>query len=254
MKKTALITGATAGFGEACARLFAGNDYKVILTGRREENLARLKNELENKTDVLTITMDVRIKDKVFSQIENIPEEFSKIDVLVNNAGLALGLEPAHEANIEDWDQMVDTNIKGLMYLTRAILPGMVKRDKGHIVNIGSIAGSYPYPGGNAYGASKAFVKQFSRNLRSDLIGTRINVTNIEPGIADTEFSKVRFHGNKEKADNVYKNTLPLVAQDIAETIFWSVSRPNHVNINSIEIMPTCQAWGPFTINRTNKG
>ncbi|MCP3898873.1 MAG: SDR family NAD(P)-dependent oxidoreductase, partial [Desulfobacteraceae bacterium] len=242
------------GFGEACARLFAVNGYKIIITGRREKNLNKLENELKNKTDVLSITMDVRIKDKVFSQIENIPEKFSEIDVLVNNAGLALGLEPAYEADIGDWDQMVDTNIKGLMYLSRAILPGMVKRQKGHIVNIGSIAGTYPYPGGNTYGASKAFVKQFSRNLRSDLLGTGINVTNIEPGIADTEFSKVRFHGDQEKADSVYTNTLPLVAQDIAETVFWSVSRPSHVNINSIEVMPTCQACGPLAIHRENKG
>ena len=246
MNKTALITGATAGFGEATAKLFAANGYKVIITGRREENLEKLKNELENKTDVLTITMDVRLKDKVFSQIESIPEKFSNIDVLVNNAGLALGLEPAHKTDIEDWDQMVDTNIKGLMYISRAILPRMVTRGKGHIVNIGSIAGTYPYPGGNVYGASKAFVKQFSRNLRSDLLGTGVNVTNIEPGLANTEFSKVRFHGDKIKADNIYKDMLPLVAKDIAETVLWSVMRPAHVNINSIEIMPTCQAWGPF--------
>jgi 3-hydroxy acid dehydrogenase/malonic semialdehyde reductase len=250
MNKTAMITGATAGFGEACARLFAANGYKVIITGRRKENLEKLKKELETKTNVLAITMDVRIKDKIFSQVENIPEEFSNIDVLVNNAGLALGLEPAHKADIQDWDQMVDTNIKGLMYVTRAILPGMVKKGKGHVVNIGSIAGSYPYPGGNTYGGTKAFVKQFSRNLRSDLAGTGINVTNIEPGLAHTEFSQVRFHGDKEKADSIYKDTLPLVAEDIAQTVFWSVSRPAHVNINSIEIMPTCQSWGPFTITK----
>ena len=251
MTKTALITGATAGFGEATAKLFANNGYKVIITGRREEKLEKLKNELNNKTDILTIIMDVRLKDKVFSLIENIPEEFSEIDVLVNNAGLALGLAPAQEADIEDWEQMVDTNIKGLMYLTRAILPGMVKRGKGHIVNIGSVAGTYPYPGGNTYGASKAFVKQFSRNLRSDLLGTGINVTNIEPGLAYTEFSEVRLHGDKIKADNVYKGTLPLVADDIAETVLWSVMRPAHVNINSIEIMPTCQAWGPPAFHKS---
>ncbi|MCK5311983.1 MAG: SDR family oxidoreductase [Desulfobacteraceae bacterium] len=245
MTKTALITGATAGFGKATARLFADSGYKIIITGRRKENLERLKTELDSTTDVLTMTMDVRHKDKVFSLIENIPEEFSKIDVLVNNAGLALGLAPAQEADIEDWEQMVDTNIKGLLYLTRAILPGMVKRGKGHIVNIGSVAGTYPYPGGNTYGASKAFVKQFSRNLRSDLLGTGINVTNIEPGLAHTEFSEVRLHGDKKKADNLYKGTLPLVADDIAETVLWSVLRPSHVNINSIEIMPVCQAWGP---------
>jgi NADP-dependent 3-hydroxy acid dehydrogenase YdfG len=250
MTQTALITGATAGFGEATARLLAANGYKIIITGRREKKLERLKTELDSKTDVLTMTMDVRLGDKVFSQIENIPEEFSNIDVLVNNAGLALGLGPAQEAEIEDWDQMVDTNIKGLMYVTRAILPGMVERKKGHIVNIGSIAGSYPYPGGNIYGASKAFVKQFSRNIKSDLLGTGVNVTNIEPGLSHTEFSEVRFHGDKAKADSIYKGTLPLVAVDIAEAVLWSVMRPAHVNISSIEIMPTCQAWGPHTFDK----
>lgn len=252
MTKTALITGATAGFGEACARLFAANGYKIIITGRREKKLERLKTELDSKTAVLIMKMDVRNKNKVFSLIENIPEKFNKIDILVNNAGLALGLEPAQNADLEDWEQMVDTNIKGLMYMTRAILPGMVKRKKGHIVNIGSIAGTYPYPGGNTYGGTKAFVKQFSRNLRSDLLGTGINVTNIEPGLAHTEFSQVRFHGDKTKADNVYKGMSPLVAEDIAETVLWSVMRPTHVNINSIEIMPTCQAWGPFAFDKTD--
>ncbi len=250
MDKTILITGATAGFGKACARLFADNGYQIIITGRRKEKLRKLQKELEKKTSILAISMDVRLRDKLFEQIKKIPKNFCSIDVLVNNAGLALGLEPAHRTDIRDWDQMVDTNIKGLMYMTRAVLPGMVKRDRGHIVNIGSIAGTYPYPGSNVYGASKAFVKQFSRNLRSDLLGTSVNVTNIEPGIANTEFSLVRFHGSREKADNVYKNTLPLTAEDIAETVFWAVSRPARININSIEIMPACQAWGPLAISR----
>ncbi|MFO7752379.1 MAG: SDR family NAD(P)-dependent oxidoreductase, partial [Desulfobacteraceae bacterium] len=172
------------------------------------------------------------------------------VDVLVNNAGLALGLEPAHRADLSDWEEMVDTNIKGLMYCTRALLPSMAKKGSGHIVNIGSIAGTYPYPGGNAYGASKAFVKQFSRNLRADLAGTGIKVTNIEPGLAETEFSIVRFKGDRDKAAKVYENTEPLVAEDIAQTVFWVVSTPSRVNINSVEIMPVCQAWGPLSVTR----
>ncbi len=250
MDKTALITGATAGFGKACAKLFAANGYKLIITGRREKKLENLKNKLSNTVDVLAITMDVQLKDKVFAQIKNIPENFQNIDVLVNNAGLALGLEPAQTADLDDWEQMINTNIKGLVYLTKAVLPIMVKREKGHIVNIGSIAGTYPYPGGNTYGGTKAFVKQFSRNLRCDLLGTGINVTNIEPGLAHTEFSEVRFHGDKKKADNVYKGMEPILAKDIAETVLWSVMRPCHININSIEIMPTCQAWGPFAFDK----
>ncbi len=250
MKKTALITGATAGFGEATARLLAKKGYKLIITGRRVDKLEKLKTELKSKTDVLSIKMDVQLKDEVFSIIENLPEKFNKIDVLVNNAGLALGLEPAHKADIKDWEKMVDTNIKGVIYLTRAVLPLMVKQKKGHIINIGSVAGTYPYLGGNTYGASKAFIKQFSMNLRSDIAGYGINVTNIEPGLAQTEFSEVRFHGDKEKADNVYKNSSPLVAQDIAEAVYWSISRPDRVNINSIEIMPTSQAWAPLAITK----
>lgn len=179
-----------------------------------------------------------------------IPEEYSKIDILVNNAGLALGLEPAHQADLTDWNRMVDTNIKGLYLMTRKILPGMVERKSGHIINIGSIAGNYAYPGGNAYGATKAFVKQFSRNLRADLLGTQVRVTNIEPGLAETEFSLVRFHGDKDKADNVYKGANPLTAEDIAESVLWAAEQPQHVNINSIELMPTSQAWAALAIDK----
>ncbi len=251
MDKTALITGATAGFGKACAKLFALDGYKLILTGRREKILEKLKDELKSKTDILTLKMDVRVKDKVFAQIKNLPNKFKDIDVLVNNAGLALGLDPAHKADIKDWEQMIDTNINGLIYLTRAVLPGMVKRKRGHIVNIGSISGTYPYLGCNTYGATKAFVRQFSRNLRCDLPGTGINVTNIEPGLARTEFSQVRFHGDKKKAAMVYEEIMPLMPDDIAETILWSVSRPAHVNINNIEIMPACQVAGPPVIHKS---
>jgi NADP-dependent 3-hydroxy acid dehydrogenase YdfG len=192
------------------------------------------------------IPLDVRDREQVF-------EEFGSqtdIDVLLNNAGLALGLEPAWEVNIDDWETMVDTNIKGLMYCTRALLPQMVKRDSGHIINIGSTAGSWPYPGGNVYGGTKAFVQQFSRNLRADLIGSKVRVTNLAPGMAESEFSKVRFKGDDEQAEKVYQGAEALRPVDIAETVFWVVNRPAHVNINAIEMMPVDQAWGPFSIHR----
>jgi len=182
-----------------------------------------------------------------------LPNEFRKIDALINSAGLALGMQPAQGADLEDWEAMVDTNIKGLIYTTKAILPDMVERGQGHIINLGSVAGNWPYPGGNVYGGTKAFVRQFSLNLRADLHGTGVRVTNIEPGLAETEFSVVRFHGDKEKADSVYAGMTPLTAADIAETIYWTVSRPPHVNINTIEIMPVAQSWGPFPIHREGK-
>jgi NADP-dependent 3-hydroxy acid dehydrogenase YdfG len=229
-EKTVLITGASAGFGEACARIFAAEGARLILTARRSERLTALRDELKD--------------------IESLPEGFREIDVLVNNAGLALGLEPAHQVDMEDWEIMVDTNIKGLMYCTRAILPGMVERNQGHIVNISSTAGSWPYPGGNAYGGTKAFVTQFSRNLRADLAGKKVRVTCIQPGMAETEFSNVRFKGDDDKADQFYQNTDPLTAVDIAETVAWVVDRPAHVNINSLEIMPVSQSWGAMAIHR----
>jgi NADP-dependent 3-hydroxy acid dehydrogenase YdfG len=249
MGKTILITGASAGFGEACARRFAGQGNKLILSARRTDRLEDLKAELKD-TECHVITLDVRDRNSVQIVLSNLPDSFQEIDVLVNNAGLALGLEPAHEADLDNWDTMVDTNIKGLMYCTRQILPGMVERQQGHIVNIGSVAGSTPYPGGNAYGATKAFVKQFSNNLRADLIGSPIRVTNIEPGLAETEFSLVRFKWNKARASEIYKGTQPLTADDIAETVYWVTSLPPHVNVNRLEVMPVCQAWAPFIIHR----
>ena len=248
MAKTIFITGATSGFGEACARLFAQNGYKLILTGRRSDRLEKLRRDLAADTHI--ITQDVRDKEAVQNDIANLPEGFKDIDVLVNNAGLALGLGPAHEADLDQWETMVDTNIKGLMYCTRYILPGMVESNQGHIINIGSIAGNWPYPGGNVYGATKAFVKQFSHNLRTDLLGTKIRVTNIEPGLAETEFSVVRFNGDEEKAAKFYEGTEPLTAEDIADIVFWVTTQPAHVNINRIEVMPVCQSCGPFAINR----
>jgi NADP-dependent 3-hydroxy acid dehydrogenase YdfG len=248
--KTVFITGASAGFGEACSRAFAAEGNRVILTARREENLKEIRDKLVGAAGVHIVQLDVRDRDAVESVVASLPAEFRDIDVLVNNAGLALGLEPAHQVAIEDWEVMVDTNIKGLMYCTRTILPGMVARNCGHIVNISSTAASWPYPGGNVYGGTKAFVSQFSRNLRADLLGTRVRVSCIQPGMAETEFSKVRFKGDDSKADQVYAGTEPLTADDIAETVTWVVNRPAHVNINSIEVMSIDQAWGPFAIHR----
>jgi NADP-dependent 3-hydroxy acid dehydrogenase YdfG len=249
--KTIFITGASAGFGEACARIFAAQGARLILTARRKEKLAALSDELATSAaGIHVIPLDVRDRAAVESAVASLPEAFQDIDVLVNNAGLALGLEPSHQVDIEDWEVMVDTNIKGLMYCTRAILPGMVERNRGHVVNISSTAGAWPYPGGNVYGGTKAFVTQFSRNLRADLLGKKVRVTCIQPGMAETEFSNVRFKGNDNQADKVYAGTEPLTAVDIAETVAWVVNRPAHVNINSLEVMPVDQAWGPFSIHR----
>ena len=250
MDKTVLITGASSGFGASCARAFAALGWKLVLTARRSAALEQLQMELAPLTAVHTITLDVRDRNAVAAAFSSLPGQFCEVDLLVNNAGLALGLEPAHKASLDDWDTMVDTNIKGLMYCTRAILPGMVARNRGHVVNIGSIAGSWPYPGGNVYGASKAFVQQFSRNLRADLLGTQVRVTNIEPGMAETEFSKIRFQGDEEKAHRVYAGTEPLLPQDIADIIVWVSTVPGRVNINSVEVMSVCQSWGPLAVHR----
>ncbi|AOE48926.1 malonic semialdehyde reductase [Kangiella sediminilitoris] len=248
-----MVTGASSGFGLETARRFAGKGYKVIVAARRKERLDELKQSLEQEFGegkIHVLELDVTSEEQVDRIFRELPEEFSQVDILVNNAGLALGLEPAQEANLEDWHRMVDTNIKGLYLMTRKILPGMVERKSGHIINIGSIAGNYAYPGGNAYGATKAFVKQFTRNLRADLLGTQIRVTNIEPGLAETEFSLVRFGGDQEKAENVYKGTNPLTAEDVAEAVVWAADQPQHVNINSIELMPTSQAWAALAVDK----
>ncbi|BCR06142.1 NAD(P)-dependent oxidoreductase [Desulfuromonas versatilis] len=249
-KKTVFITGASAGFGAACARAFAGQGHKLVLAARREEALRELAAELGKKCQVHTLRLDVRDRRAVQAAVQGLPEDFSEVDVLINNAGLALGLEPAHQVNLDDWEVMVDTNIKGLMYCTRLLLPGMVERNRGHIVNIGSTAGSWPYPGGNAYGATKAFVEQFSRNLRTDLLGKRVRVSCIAPGMAETEFSKVRFKGDEQKAAGVYADTEPLSAEDLAGIILWVTSLPPHVNINTLEVMSVFQSWGPLAVHR----
>lgn len=247
--RTALITGATAGFGAAIAKRLAGMGAKIVATGRREERLNALRKDLGDS--VLPLVLDVRDRDGVEEKIENLPSEFSDIDILVNNAGLALGLEGAQDANLDDWEQMIDTNIKGLTYMTRAVLPGMVARGRGHVVNIGSVAASYPYPGGNVYGGTKAFVNQFSLNMRADLLGTPVRVTCIEPGLSETEFSEVRFKGDKEKASAIYAGAQPMSGDTIADVVAYVTTLPDHVNVNVIELMPVCQAFSPFTIHRT---
>jgi 3-hydroxy acid dehydrogenase/malonic semialdehyde reductase len=254
MPKIAFITGATSGFGAACARRFAARGWNLIVCGRRQERLEQLRAELAATAPVYAFPLDVRDEAAVNAAVATLPAEFAEVDLLVNNAGLALGLEPAHRCAMRDWHDMIDTNIKGLLYCTRAILPGMVERDRGHIVNIGSVAGNYPYPGGNVYGGTKAFVKQFSLNLRADLLGTRVRVTNVEPGMADSEFSLVRFNGDDGKANQVYQGTQPLTPEDVADVVFWAATRPEHVNINRVEVMPVCQAFSPFAISRERDG
>ena len=250
MPKTAFITGATSGFGAACARRFAENGWRLILCGRRLDRLDTLRDQLAAMVPVHAFPLDVRDETAVNTAVAALSDGFGAVDLLINNAGLALGLEPAHRCDMQDWQTMIDTNIKGLLYCTRALLPGMVERNRGHIVNIGSVAGNYPYPGGNVYGGTKAFVKQFSRNLRADLLGTRVRVTNVEPGMAESEFSLVRFKGDDGKAAQVYQNVQPLQPEDVADTVFWAATRPEHVNINSVELMPVCQAFAPFAISR----
>ncbi|WP_424810874.1 SDR family NAD(P)-dependent oxidoreductase [Roseococcus sp. YIM B11640] len=244
-----LVTGATAGFGRAIAACFAKEGARVIAAGRREARLLQLREAL-GADRVLPMVLDVRDRAAVESAINSLPEEWKAIDVCVNNAGLALGLSSAQEANLDDWDRMVDTNIKGLTYVTRAVLPGMVARDRGHIINIGSTAGEFPYPGGNVYGASKAFVRQFSLNLRADLFGTRVRVTEIEPGlVGGTEFSNVRF-GDDAKAANVYAGADPLTPDDVAEAVRWVAMLPPRVNINILQMMPVGQSFGPLKVHK----
>lgn len=246
--KTILITGASAGIGKATAELLSAEGHRLILTGRRAGKLAELAASLE--CDVHLLSFDVRDREASLAAIRSLPEAWREIDVLVNNAGLALGLEAFDEANYDDWQVMVDTNLMGVLSMTREILPGMRARGRGHIINLSSIAGSYHYPGAHVYGASKAFLTYLSLALRSDLLGSPIRVTSIEPGMVDTEFSMVRFKGDQERAAKVYAGAEPLHAEDIAETIRWSIAQPAHVNINRIELMATCQAPGGPKVHR----
>lgn len=246
---TVFITGASSGIGEACARKFIAAGSHVLLAARRHGRLEALRRELGERSYVLQL--DVRDRAAVFAAIEALPAPFSAVDVLINNAGLALGLNSIEAIDLDDAETMIDTNLKGMVTCTRALLPGMIARGQGHIINIGSVAGTYPYPGGNVYAGTKAFVHQFSMALRADLLGKQIRVTSIEPGMVETEFSQVRFKGDDDRAALVYKGTEALTGEDIAEAIYWCTSLPQRININSLEIMPQNQAFGPFAVRRT---
>lgn len=249
---TIFISGASAGFGAAIARRFAQDGRRLVVTGRRKDRLDALAAELKVPCHVLVF--DIRDRAATEAAVAGLPAEFASVEVLVNNAGLALGLEPAHKASLDDWERMVDTNVKGLMVLTRAVLPGMVARNKGHVINIGSIAGEWPYPGGNVYGGSKAFVRQFSLNLRADLHTTAVRVTCIEPGLCGgTEFSNVRFHGDDARAAKVYDNADALTAEDIAESVHWCATLPARVNVNTLSLTPVCQGFAGQSIHRAPK-
>jgi len=244
-----LITGASAGFGAEMARTFVSHGHRVILAARRTDRIAELATELGDAA--LPVTLDVTSRASIEAALAGLPADWKGIDVLINNAGLALNTVPAHEVPLEDWETMIATNCQGLVTMTRLVLPDMVARGSGLVINIGSTAGHYPYPGGNVYGATKAFVEQFTLNLRADLVGTGVRATNLAPGLSGgTEFSNVRFKGDDSAAARVYEGTTPLSAKDIADTAYWIATLPPHVNVNSIELMPTCQGFSPFTIKR----
>ena len=248
MNKIVLITGATSGIGLACARKFAENGDKLILTGRNEHRLAELKKELD--TEVITLAFDVRDREKAKKYLNELPEQWQDIDVLVNNAGLALGLEPEYEGNLDDWETMIDTNIKGLLTMTRLIVPGMVKRNSGHIINIGSVAGDAAYAGGNVYCATKAAVKALSDGLRIDVADTAIRVTNLKPGLVETNFSNIRFRGDHERAAKLYQGIKPLTGDDIADVAVYAANAPAHVQIAEVLILATHQASGSVIVRK----
>ena len=254
MRKIVLITGATSGIGEACARKFAQGGYDVIITGRRAQLLANLKKELEAEgVRVLALAVDVQNRNAATAAINSLPLEWQQIDVLINNAGLALGLEPEYEGSFEDWDTMIDTNIKGLLTMTHLVVPRMVKRDSGHVINIGSVAGDAAYAGGNVYCGTKAAVKTITDGLRIDLAHTSVRVTNVKPGLVETHFSNVRFHGDDARADKVYEGVKPLTGADIAEVVFYAASAPAHVQIAEVLVLATHQANGSVLHRNTSK-
>ena len=246
--RIALITGATSGFGDAVAGQVVAAGGRVIAIGRRVDRLSALRDELGDRLHPLAL--DLTDRDAIGAAVAGLPADFAGIDILFNNAGLALGLTSAQEGRIAQWREMIATNVTAVTELVHAVLPGMVERGRGDIVNMSSVAATYPYPGGNIYGATKAFVRQFSLNLRADVVGTGVRVTSVEPGMCDTEFSTVRFDGDKGAADKVYANMTPLSADDIANTVTWILQQPRHVNINTIELMPMQQAFGPFAVKR----
>jgi 3-hydroxy acid dehydrogenase / malonic semialdehyde reductase len=248
-----LITGASSGIGAACARIFAGAGAKLILTARRWSRLQQLADALtkEFSTEVHLLQLDVCDRAAVESAVSTLPSSWSNIDILINNAGLSRGLDKLHEGSFQDWEEMIDTNVKGLLYLTRYVVPGMVNRDRGHVVNLGSIAGHQTYPGGNVYCATKAAVRAISEGLKQDLLGTPVRVTSVDPGMVETEFSDVRFHGDTERAKKVYQGVTPLTPDDIADVIFFCVTRSPHVNINEVVLMPVDQASATLVNRRT---
>ncbi|WP_462379703.1 SDR family oxidoreductase [Pseudomonas sp. Marseille-QA0892] len=251
MSNVVFITGATSGFGRATARRFAQAGWSLVITGRRSDRLEELKAELGGSVPVHAATLDVRDAEAVKALVAGLPAEFATIKVLVNNAGLALAPQPAQKVDLQDWHTMIDTNITGLVNVTHAVLPKLLETGKGtSIINLGSVAGEWPYPGGHVYGASKAFVKQFSFNLRCDLVSTGVRVTDIAPGMAETEFTLVRTKGDQAASDKLYRGTTPLTAEDIAEQIFYVATLPDHININRLEIMPSRQAWSAFAVDR----
>jgi 3-hydroxy acid dehydrogenase / malonic semialdehyde reductase len=250
MRKTALVTGSTSGIGRATARILAKNNYKIILCGRRKERLKALEKELSEFTEIHTLCFDVRDKKAVFESIDSLPTDFSQIDVLINNAGNAHGLSPIQDGDLDDWDAMIDINVKGLLYVSKAVIPKMIEQKSGHIINIGSIAGKEVYPNGNVYCASKFAVDALNKSMQMDLNPFGIRVGAIHPGMVETEFSEVRFKGDKEKAANTYKGLKPLTPKDIADIIHFVVSRPYHVNIAGLIVFPTAQASATI-VNRT---
>lgn len=241
------VTGASSGFGEAITRRFVKEGHRVIAIARRKERLEKLKEELGEACWI--IPCDISQYEQIQRLLSEVNKEFAPIDILVNNAGLALGLQKAYECDFRDWEIMIETNVKALCFLTRLILPQMVERKRGHIIMLGSIAGTYPYPGGNVYGATKAFVRQFALNLRADLAGSGVRVSDIEPGLAaESEFSLVRFKGDKQKVEELYKNANALIPEDIAEAVYWVANLPAHININTLEVMPTSQSFAPLNV------
>lgn len=250
MNRTVLVTGATAGIGAATARKFVANGWKAIITGRREDRLQNLVAEL-GQEHVHPVSFDIRDEAAIAQALANLPDGFRDIDLLINNAGLALGTAPAQEAQLDQWRQMIDTNITGLVTITHALLPRLIER-KGMIINLSSVAATYPYRGGNAYGGTKAFVRQFSLGLRSDLHGTGVRVTSIEPGMVETEFTLVRTGGDQTASDTLYQGANPMTAEDIANTLFWVASQPSHLNINTLELMPVTQSFAGFQVARDN--
>lgn len=247
MQKIALITGATAGFGNSSVKEFIDNGWKVIATGRREERLLALKEQFGEALH--TLTFDVQNSTQINEAIDSLPSNFKNIDLLINNAGLALGTAAAQECDLEQWNTMVDTNIRGLMSLTHKVLPTLIEQ-RGAVINISSVAASYPYPGGNVYGGTKAFVVQFSLGLRSDLHGTGVRVTCVEPGMSETEFTLVRTKGDQSASDKLYEGANPMTGEDIAKTLYWIATLPPHMNINRVELMPVNQSFSPFQVHR----